>query len=73
MIHTHSKSALLVTLLYPGKEFRLSHLEMIKVGIGTSSMIITIVSIVIHFIPGYQKSTIKSMLQLRRRNRHTNY
>lgn len=30
VIHTHSKSALLVTLLYPGKEFRCTHLEMIK-------------------------------------------
>ncbi|CAF1358813.1 unnamed protein product [Didymodactylos carnosus] len=29
-IHTHSKSAVLVTLLYPGIEFRITHQEMIK-------------------------------------------
>jgi hypothetical protein len=31
VIHTHSKTALMVTLLYPGKEFSCTHLEMIKV------------------------------------------
>lgn len=30
VIHTHSKFALMVTLLWPGKEFRCTHLEMIK-------------------------------------------
>lgn len=30
VIHTHSQAALMVTLLYPGKEFRVTHLEMIK-------------------------------------------
>ncbi|OXA55663.1 probable methylthioribulose-1-phosphate dehydratase [Folsomia candida] len=30
VIHTHSKTALMATLLYPGKEFRCTHLEMIK-------------------------------------------
>lgn len=30
VIHTHSKAALLATLLYPGKEFKVTHLEMIK-------------------------------------------
>lgn len=30
VIHTHSKVALMVTLLWPGKEFRVTHLEMIK-------------------------------------------
>lgn len=30
VIHTHSKTALLATLLYPGKEFKVTHLEMIK-------------------------------------------
>ncbi|KAG0142518.1 hypothetical protein CROQUDRAFT_662393 [Cronartium quercuum f. sp. fusiforme G11] len=29
-IHTHSQHAVMVTLLWPGKEFRCSHLEMIK-------------------------------------------
>ncbi|KAJ1912310.1 Methylthioribulose-1-phosphate dehydratase [Mycoemilia scoparia] len=29
-IHTHSKHAVLATLLWPGKEFRISHQEMIK-------------------------------------------
>ena len=30
VIHTHSKLAVMVTLLWPGKEFRCTHLEMIK-------------------------------------------
>lgn len=30
VIHTHSKAAVMATLLYPGKEFRVTHLEMIK-------------------------------------------
>ncbi|KAI8780782.1 methylthioribulose-1-phosphate dehydratase [Biomphalaria glabrata] len=30
VIHTHSKSAVLATLIYPGKEFRITHQEMIK-------------------------------------------
>ena len=30
MIHTHSKFAVMATLLYPGKEFRITHMEMIK-------------------------------------------
>ncbi|KAI4504303.1 hypothetical protein M0802_000774 [Mischocyttarus mexicanus] len=30
VIHTHSKAALMVTLLWPGKEFQVTHLEMIK-------------------------------------------
>lgn len=30
VIHTHSKAAAMVTLLYPGKEFKISHMEMIK-------------------------------------------
>lgn len=33
VIHTHSKHALLATLLFPGNEFKCSHLEMIKVSI----------------------------------------
>lgn len=33
MIHTHSKAAVLVTLLCPGSEFSITHQEMIK-GIG---------------------------------------
>lgn len=31
VIHTHSKHALMVTLLFPGKVFKCTHLEMIKV------------------------------------------
>jgi len=30
VIHTHSKYALMVTMLFPGKEFKCTHLEMIK-------------------------------------------
>ncbi|KAL1475176.1 hypothetical protein MTO96_020149 [Rhipicephalus appendiculatus] len=30
VIHTHSKAAVLATLLYPGAEFRITHQEMIK-------------------------------------------
>ena len=30
VIHTHSKAALMATLLFPGKVFKCSHLEMIK-------------------------------------------
>lgn len=29
-IHTHSQHAVMATLLWPGKEFKVSHLEMIK-------------------------------------------
>jgi len=31
VIHSHSKSAVLATLITPGKEFKCTHLEMIKV------------------------------------------
>ena len=31
VIHSHSKAAVMATLLYPGTEFRVTHLEMIKV------------------------------------------
>lgn len=31
VIHTHSPAAVMATLLWPGKEFRCTHLEMIKV------------------------------------------
>lgn len=30
VIHTHSKFAVMATLLWPGKEVKLTHLEMIK-------------------------------------------
>uniref|UniRef100_A0A671QJ46 APAF1 interacting protein n=1 Tax=Sinocyclocheilus anshuiensis TaxID=1608454 RepID=A0A671QJ46_9TELE len=30
VIHTHSKSAVMATLMFPGKEFRIRHQEMIK-------------------------------------------
>ena len=30
VIHTHSKHCVMVTLLFPGKEFRITHQEMIK-------------------------------------------
>ena len=30
VIHTHSKHAVMATLLYPGTEFRITHQEMIK-------------------------------------------
>lgn len=31
VIHTHSKSAVLISLLFEGNEFQVSHLEMVKV------------------------------------------
>ena len=30
MFHVHSQNAVMVTLLFPGKEFRISHQQMIK-------------------------------------------
>lgn len=30
VIHTHSKAAVMATLLYPGTEFKITHQEMIK-------------------------------------------
>ena len=30
VIHTHSKAAVMATLLYPSKEFKITHQEMIK-------------------------------------------
>lgn len=30
MIHTHSKAAVMATLLFPGREFKITHQEMIK-------------------------------------------
>jgi len=32
-MHIHAKSAVLVTLIYPGREFRITHQQMIK-GVG---------------------------------------
>ena len=36
VIHTHSKAAVMATLLYPGREFCITHQEMIK-GVGRGS------------------------------------
>ena len=30
VIHTHSKNCVMVTLMYPGTEFKITHQEMIK-------------------------------------------
>lgn len=37
-IHTHSQHAVMATLLWPGKTFRCTHLEMIKVGVRPTCM-----------------------------------
>lgn len=44
VIHTHSQKAVMATLLWPGKEFRCTHLEMIKVTTTDRHHFISIIS-----------------------------
>lgn len=39
VIHSHSKAVVIATLVYPGNEFIVTHLEMIKVSILDESII----------------------------------
>ena len=53
MIHTHSKHCVMVTLLYPGKEFRITHQEMIKgMKKGTTGVNYRWASCLKHNLPG---------------------
>lgn len=50
VIHTHSPKAVMATLLWPGKEFRCTHLEMIKVCFHFVSLFVVVIEIKIKFI-----------------------
>lgn len=70
-IHTHSPNAVMATLIWPGKEFRITHQEMIKESLRNSHSSFN--DNVIELFLGHLRSATQPSLEIRRGARCANY